>query len=600
MNRLKSTRLKSNRINPLPPSLVLALVQVDPPDLPVGLGIEPGPGLVAVQIGVAGGDRVVVDVELLVERRAIPGEAVPGDLPAKGQVEDQPVVLEALRGTPAPFPNGKVGVGERPLRRVGPRLGIAIAIDFAIVIAIVISIAIALAVRFPGRQGLPQIVGDAIARKDPGPDVPPRGIPFQRVDASALFVHGFPDGPVPFVDGDASLVVPLVGGVGPAVVGLDSVVKVERAGKGVGNPRGGIPVAGPVVPGHVGVHVASLGRVQGRLGHVLVVDGLDNVDLSVVGPDGLVGAPKGRPDSAAGGHLVDVQEDEPVVEAALALQPDGLPQAIAVFVVGASGLGIEKDGFVVVVVVVVIVIAVVALEPDQVQFLGPLSPDVRVVSRRSDRIGSVVEFVIVEKARAPVGLDEFVGSLALPRGDRISDRCGLFRQRLGHRVDPGPQFLQGNAAAAVQGIADRHGNHRHGEDQHQQQARPSAGPGRNGNVGSQTVLVFVVVLVLVGPGATPRDVGDVGGGLAVGIIVVVVVVVVVGTLAASVVANREVIAVGGSLAAFVVGNEGFVFSGSHGGWNGLLRNGRGMYGCMDVYIMFMFIYRYVAEESMNE
>mmetsp|Transcript_18822 Transcript_18822/g.52582 ORF Transcript_18822/g.52582 Transcript_18822/m.52582 type:complete len:570 (-) Transcript_18822:203-1912(-) len=569
-------------MNPLSPSLVLALVQVDPPDLPVDLGIEPGPGLVAVQIGVAGGDRVVVDVELLVERRAIPGEPVPGDLPAKGQVEDQPVVLEALRGTPGPLPNGKVGVGERPLRRVGSRLGIAIAIataiDFATAIA---STALALAVRFPGRQGLPQIVGDAIARKDPGPDVPPRGVPFQRVDASALFVHGLPDGTVPFVDGDASLVVPLVGGVGPAVVGLDGVVKVERARKGVGNPRGGIPVAGPVVPGHVGVHVASLGRVQGRLGHVLVVDGLDNVDLSVVGPDGLVGAPKGRPDSAAGGHLVDVQEDEPVVEAALALQPDGLPQAIAVFVVGASGLGIEKDGFVVVVVVViVVVIAIVALEPDQVQFLGPLSPDVRVVSRRSDRIGSVVEFVIVEEALAPVGLDEFVGSLALPRGDRVSDRCGLFRQRLGHRVDPGPQFLQGNAA--VQGIADRHGNHRHGEDQHQQQARPSAGPGRNRNVGSQTVPVVVPVVVLVGPGATPRDVGDVGGGLAVGIIVVVVAV--VGTLAASVVANREVIAVGGSLAAFVVGNEGVVFSGSHGGWNGLLRNGGGIYGCMGVCI----------------
>mmetsp|Transcript_20273 Transcript_20273/g.42144 ORF Transcript_20273/g.42144 Transcript_20273/m.42144 type:complete len:481 (-) Transcript_20273:5-1447(-) len=410
--------------------LLVSLVQSHPLDLPVGIALQGLPSLGAVEVGVAGGHGIVVHVVFFVEGRAVGPEAVPGDGPAKGEVDDDPVVSKALRRAAGSLPDGKVGVGGRPFRGIGP---------------------------LASPEGVSEVGGDLVPRKDPRPDVPAGGVPLQGVDAAAgvvavALIHGCPDRPVLVADGDAPLVGPLVRRLRPAVVRLELRVEVELPGKGVGEPRRRVPVSGPFPPRYVGVHVASLRRVEGRLGDRLGVDGLDDVDLPVVRPGLLVRRPKGRPDPAAGGHPRDVQEDQPVVEAGLPLEPDGIPEAVPLFVVVFHGLGREVD---------VAVIAVV--RPCQAELRGLFFPDVGVVPRGTGRVRAVFKVVVVEEGPPLVGLDQGIG----PRPVR-GGRC------LGPRGDPIGQAVDLRAEAGAAARCD----HQQQQQQQQHQRRGSHLPQR--------------------------------------------------------------------------------------------------------------------------
>mmetsp|Transcript_25772 Transcript_25772/g.60422 ORF Transcript_25772/g.60422 Transcript_25772/m.60422 type:complete len:453 (+) Transcript_25772:89-1447(+) len=381
--------------------LLVSLVHVDALDLPLGGLVQHGSGLVAVDVRVAGSDRVVVDVVLLEEVGAVVGEPVSAHRPADRQVDDEVVVLEVVPGASRSRTDREEGVGLRPLRRIGAD-------------ALV--------------ECLSQVVGESVRpRKDPRPDESRCRIPLHGVNSAAPLVHGFPESPVLGVDGGAALVEPLVGRPDEAVVRLELRVVVGDSRRELRHARGHVPVARPLPTRHVSVHVALFRGVQDRLGDRLGVDGLDDVDLSVVGPNLPVRRPKGGPEPAAGGHLHHVQDEQPVVEPEVSLQPNRVPWAVSQVVVGFPGLRRELD-----------VLGPVIGRDDlgDAEGLGFLADHVRVVSRRSQGIPSVEEGVIVEEGLSRVGLDQGVVPRAVELGGNGIRPFGyIFRHRVDRRAE---------------------------------------------------------------------------------------------------------------------------------------------------------------------
>mmetsp|Transcript_29748 Transcript_29748/g.50635 ORF Transcript_29748/g.50635 Transcript_29748/m.50635 type:complete len:236 (+) Transcript_29748:433-1140(+) len=165
-------------------------------------------------------------------------------------------------------------------------------------------------------------------------------IPFQRIDASAIRIQRHAQTPSLRLQirRDAPLIDPLMGIVHEAII-RPPKRHVRYPRLAIGNAHGRVPASRLGSLGHV-VHVARLRGVQRRLGRVLVVDALHDVDLPVDGPVGLVGEPEGRPGAAPGGHVAEVDDEEAAVEAAFSLEADGVAWAE-----GGGGGGDADEGF---------------------------------------------------------------------------------------------------------------------------------------------------------------------------------------------------------------------------------------------------------------
>ena len=134
---------------------------------------------------------------------------------------------------------------------------------------------------------------------------------------------------------------------------------------------------------YVGKHAAPIRGVQGRLRHSLVINTLYNVDFSIVRPSGLIGEPPRRPNSTACGHMPQVEDEQTTIVACLSLQTDRFTWSLL-----GRGRRHVDEGF-----------AILFGNVGNVELRRPLLRDVVVVSSRSQRIRSVVEFVIVKERR---------------------------------------------------------------------------------------------------------------------------------------------------------------------------------------------------------
>lgn len=115
------------------------------------------------------------------------------------------------------------------------------------------------------------------------------GIPLQRVYPAPIRVQGHAQATSLElnVGGDAPLIDPLMRIVNEAILRI-SEGHVRDAGFPIRYAHGRVPTAG-LAPLRDVVHLTFLRGVQSRLGGVLVAHTLDDVDLAVDGPIGLVG-----------------------------------------------------------------------------------------------------------------------------------------------------------------------------------------------------------------------------------------------------------------------------------------------------------------------
>mmetsp|Transcript_28729 Transcript_28729/g.60948 ORF Transcript_28729/g.60948 Transcript_28729/m.60948 type:complete len:390 (-) Transcript_28729:897-2066(-) len=163
--------------------------------------------------------------------------------------------------------------------------------------------------------------------ENPRPDVTVHRIPLQRVHPSSIVVQRHAQAPTLALEvrGHTPLVDPLVRIVHEAVLRVpERHVRYPRLP--VGYSHGRVP-APRFAPLRDVVHHALPRRVQRRLGRVLVVHPLDDVDLAIDRPVGLVGEPERGPGAAASGHVAEVDDEEASVEAASTLEAEGVAWA---------------------------------------------------------------------------------------------------------------------------------------------------------------------------------------------------------------------------------------------------------------------------------
>mmetsp|Transcript_20569 Transcript_20569/g.57076 ORF Transcript_20569/g.57076 Transcript_20569/m.57076 type:complete len:396 (+) Transcript_20569:243-1430(+) len=392
-----------------PGLLPLPLIDIDPSDFPVGFLESVWSAL----------DVFVARFVGLGFIFAVHKESIPGNAAAQRRVEHETHVPELGSRAIRRIADWKVPVRQGPLLRIRHD-------PFRLI-------------RFTRRpDGVHQVVGNgSVRREHPRPNVPVDGIPLQRKNPPALLVEGPAEGSAPRVDGDAALVEPLVGVVHVTIPGLPHG-RVGDSRLLVRNPHRRIPR-----PGHGAlrdvVHVAPLAGVEGSLGFRLKVDALDDIDLSIDRPIGLVGQPKGGPHPASRRHVADVDDEQSPVESFLALQSDGFSRAC----IGGSRLEVQEGFFRVGVGRFFVLVGqspptqcvqLVDLVADfgNGNALGSFLVHVRYVSIRSHRIRSFVKRVISKKVFPLLSLYQFIRTHRLVR--RTHELCP-HRERRDHQPE---------------------------------------------------------------------------------------------------------------------------------------------------------------------
>lgn len=180
---------------------------------------------------------------------------------------------------------------------------------------------------FGGGQCILEVLWDRrVWHKGPRSNVSVLRSPLHGVHPATLLVESDTERPVVGIDLHTSLVDPLVVGPPPAVGG---VVRdgFRNACVRVGDAHRDIPLARHLSGWNV-VHGASLGSVQSRLYHWLVIDALDNVNLTPFGPMLFIGHPERGPHPTTHRHVLQVDNEQPAVEERLALQSNRLAWAL--------------------------------------------------------------------------------------------------------------------------------------------------------------------------------------------------------------------------------------------------------------------------------